>query len=223
MDSSEVIGLIPQDALTEASKHYLKITNFSNKQILENILQEKLAKQSLEEFLDQVASKSPIPGGGSVCALVGALAAALSSMVCSLTLSSKKYELSHHKINQLLQESEKLRTRLYQLIDEDAQAYQKVVDTYKSKDPEKIQESLKKAATTPLEIAQTAAKILESLKILNEEGNQNAASDCGVAKLLIEAAIKGAILNIQTNLQYIDDQVFKNEAAKNIQTLENFI
>lgn len=232
---SEIVGLIPEEALINIAINHLKLRNFSEKQILEKILAEKILAtnqrsktqqlaanhQSLKNFLDELASKKPVPGGGSVSALAGALAAALCSMVANLTLANKKYSKVHKNIAKVLKETEKLRQQLYELIEEDTKAYQKVVEAYKTSNANKnsshlVQQALKKAALTPLKIAQTAAQLLKPLKTLAKEGNKNAISDCGVAKHLIEAAVKGAILNIKINLKYIEDKKFVADTRKKL-------
>lgn len=212
---SEIIGLIPQNALFEASKEYLKTSpEFKEDQILELALQKQIEKQktapSLSEFLDSLASKSPTPGGGSVAALSGSLAAALLSMVANLT----------KEMSASLNETEKLRQELYELIEEDAKAYDKVMSAYKNKNEAEIQNALKYATETPLKTAETTLKLLPHLKILQEKGNKNASSDCGVAKHLIDAAVKGAILNIKINLQYIEDKKYRNEMEEKCLTIE---
>lgn len=222
---SEIIGLIPEESLINAAKHYLKVNQaFSDDQILEIALQKKLEKTqpqtdspTLTNFLDQLASGNPVPGGGSVSALCGSLAAALASMVSNLTISSKKYEKFHKEAAKILTKTENLRKKLYELIAEDSKAYQKVSDAYKLPKSNKrelaIQNALKYAAEIPLKTAETAAKLLPLIKTLQKNGNQNAASDCGVAKYLVETAIKGAILNIKINLKYIKDQKFTKEIS----------
>ncbi len=222
---SEVIGLIPQDALFEAAKDSLKISpDFKEEQILEVALQKKLEETenspTLLAFLDSLASKSPTPGGGSVAALSGSLAAGLLSMVANLTLASKKYESAHEEIKSILKETESLRQELYELIEEDAKAYNKVMSAYKIKDQIQIQEALKIAAKTPLKTAETALKLLPLLKTLEEKGNQNASSDCGVAKHLIETAIKGALLNVRINLKYIEDTNLSKQLEEQCQAIE---
>lgn len=222
---SEVIGLIPEKALIEAAKYFLKIKNFKDEQILEKILALKMEKSemSLENFLDQVASKSPVPGGGSVSALAGSLAAALGSMVANLTLNSKRYKKVHKNIIKELPKTEKLRAELFELIEADSLAYQKVRDVYKNSDQKNIQQALKQAALSPLKIAATAIKILEPLEVLIKNGNQNAISDCGVAIYLIEAAIKGAILNIKINMKYIEDKQFNKVMIEKIKKFKKII
>lgn len=220
ISESEIIGLIPQEALTDAAEHYLKISNFSSRQILEQVLSEKLnsTKQTnesgLKNFLDEVASKKPVPGGGSVSALAGALAASLLSMVANLTLANKKYAKVHSQISKTLKETEKIRTRLYELIEEDSLAYQAVVEAYKTGKKGLIQRSLKQAATKPLEIAETATLLLPHLKVLQTKGNKNAISDCGVALHMLKTAVLGAILNVEINLKYINDKKFVSRIKK---------
>lgn len=199
---SEIIGLIPQESLIKAAVSFLKVANFNNKQILELILQKEMGKnrEYLDEFLDKVAAKKPVPGGGSVSALAGSLAAALGLMVSSLS-----------KIKNLFPKLEKLKIRLYQLIEEDSDAYKSVGVAYKSGKKTEIEKALKIAAETPLETAKTSLEILDSLLILAEKGNQNAISDCGVASYMAEAAVRGAILNVKINLKEISDKTFNKK------------
>ncbi len=218
IQESEVIGLIPQKALIEAAKYYLQINDFKNKQILEQRLQKKMEKSRdyLDDFLDQTASKKPVPGGGSVAALAGSLAAALTSMVANLTIASKKYSKFHDQAAKLLKKTEQLRQELYLLIKEDAEAYNKVGQAFKVEDEKKrktaIQKTLKEAAAAPLKTAETALKLLDLIKPIAENGNKNAISDCGVALYMTEAAIKGAILNVYINIKEIGDKKFVKEA-----------
>ena len=220
---SEIIGLIPEESLIEASKYYLKISPaFKHDQILEQSLANNppqagrptlpsflVHPSSVLPFLDSIASKNPTPGGGSVAALTGALAAALVSMVANLTLASQKYAKVHNEIKKILAKSEKLRQELYDLIEKDAQSYNKVIQAYKTKNQNLIQKALKEAALTPLKTAQTAAKLLGLIKIVTKKGNKNASSDCGVALHLAKATIKSALLNVNINLSLITDKKFK--------------
>lgn len=221
---SEVIGLIPQEALIEAAKHYLKIREFKNEQVLENILKENfpLAGLTIQEFLEEISSSSPTPGGGSVSALTGALAASLILMVANLTIANKKY-LSAHKIMQkIIPEVEKIKNLLVELIQKDAEAYQKVVASYKKKQNSEIQKSLKSAALVPLKIGETVKKLLPPLKIVKEKGNKNAASDCGTAHHLIKASLASAILNVEINLKLITDKKFTSSIKQKLKKLQKF-
>lgn len=222
---SEVIGLIPERALVDTAKYYLQLDNFKYKQILENRIQKKMeaSRLYLDEFLDNVASRNPIPGGGSVSALSGALSAALISMVANLTLANKKYEKNHKDMEKLLKKSEALRADLYRLIQEDADAYKKVVEAYKTKNNTEIQKAMKNATTVPLQTAQTTISLLDLIKTISTKGNKNASSDCGVALLMAQAAIKGALLNVEINLPFITDKKFVSEMGKKCKKIKTIV
>lgn len=229
VSESEVIGLIPQEPLLKAAEHYLKIKNFNADQILEFTLQKKmdekngsqngqLADLSLKAFLDEVASKAPVPGGGCVAAMAGSAAAALISMVANLTLSSAKYKEVHGEAKEILEKSENSRLKLMRLIDEDSKAFEKVMAAYKSpQGPNKqngIQEALFFAAKIPAETAKTALELLNPLERISRIGNANAISDCGVALHMIDAAVMGALLNVKINLKSISNEVRVKELAE---------
>ncbi|MBI4235136.1 glutamate formimidoyltransferase [Candidatus Peregrinibacteria bacterium] len=224
---SEIVGLIPEKALFKAAKYYLQLNGFKNNQILEKSVQKQIEKSSptLEDFLDQTASKSPVPGGGSVAALSGSLAAALCEMVCNLTLNNKKYAKVHKQIAGLLEKSGTLRKKLYLDIEADAESYAEVANVYRAKDKNgkinqnKLQEALKNAALSPLNIAKSSSTLLNLIPQISKIGNQNALSDCGVALHMAEASVKGAILNIEINLKQITDKTFKTKLEKEISSL----
>lgn len=222
---SEIIGLIPETALFDVAKYYLQAHNFEFDQVLERKLRQQSSGEEAETmtgFLNELASKSPAPGGGSVSALAGALAAGLGSMVANLTVSRKKYEAVHAEMKVLLEETERARGELHALIEQDAQAYKQVMVAYKSEEAgkqERIEASLKEAAMVPLKIAQTAIKLVKPLEQLVVKGNPNAITDCGVALYLVEAAVKGAILNVKINLKEIKDQEFFASQTQECQQL----
>ena len=172
------------------------------------------------EFLDKLASRSPEPGGGSVSALVGALGAALVSMVGNLTLGKEKYADVQEQIEQLLQSSEKLRGELQRLIQEDTEVYADVsaafklprdTDEEKAVRKERIQEVLKKATEVPFEIAERCLDVARLSETSAEIGNVGAVSDAGVAVLLAEAAAQSAALNVKINVNSIEDRDFGEE------------
>lgn len=208
---SEVVGLIPQDALFEGGKAAMKIgADFEEEQILEVALERKRKKDgspSLKGFLAELSAKSPTPGGGSVAALAGSLAAGLLAMVGNLTLGGKKYQAVHEEMVRVVGDAVRLRDELYELIAEDAEAYNKVVRAYKTKESAEIRKALEYAADVPRRTEETAAKLLPLLKVLKEKGNPNASSDCGVSEYLIEAAMKGARLNVEINLKALAELV----------------
>ncbi len=173
-----------------------------------------LKDKTIEKFLDELASKSPAPGGGSISTLSGALAAALVSMVCQLTINKKKYVKVRREIKKILNTSEKLRENLTKLIDEDAQAYNQVVKAFKLSGRLNIEKALKQAVEVPLKTAENCKKVLELAIRVAKIGNKNALSDAKIAKLLAQAGIKAAILNVKINLPLIKDKGFKKRVEK---------
>lgn len=223
---SEIIGLIPEAAITAAGKYYLQAHNFAEDQILERRLRDATQQpqtevqtdgNSLPDFLAELASDSPAPGGGSVAALAGSLAASLGSMVANLTVSKKRFADIKPEMSAVLDRTESKRQKLYDLIACDAEAYKMVVAAYKAKSG--IQESLKQAARIPMQIAETAISLVDDLELLVKKGNQNAITDCGVALYLLETAVKGAILNVKINLVDIEDEGFVAEQKRECQNL----
>jgi glutamate formiminotransferase/formiminotetrahydrofolate cyclodeaminase len=187
-----------------------------------------LIDKKVSNFLNELASNSPTPGGGSVAALAGALGAALISMVGNLTVGKKKYEDVEEDIKKILSSSEKLRYELSQLIEDDVKVFNNFMATYKmpkeTEDEkkirtEKMQEALIKAAKVPLRVAYKCLDILSLSKEVAEKGNINVVSDAGVAALMAEAALESAILNVKINLKMIKDEKTKEELSSSIQEL----
>jgi glutamate formiminotransferase/formiminotetrahydrofolate cyclodeaminase len=187
-----------------------------------------LTDKKVSNFLDELASNSPTPGGGSVAALAGALGAALISMVGNLTVGKKKYEDVEEDIKKIISSSEKLRYELSQLIEEDVKAFNNFMATYKmpkeTKDEkkmrtEKIQEALVKAAKVPLKTAYKCLDIMILSQEAAEKGNVNVISDAGVAVLMAEAALESAILNVKINLRTIKDEKVRTELSSSIKEL----
>ncbi|MBE3092010.1 MAG: cyclodeaminase/cyclohydrolase family protein [Candidatus Atribacteria bacterium] len=187
-----------------------------------------LIDKKINNFLDELASNSPTPGGGSVAALAGALGAALISMVGNLTIGKKKYEDVEEDIKKIISSSGKLRYELSQLIEEDVKVFNNFMATYKmpkeTEDEkkiraEKIQESLIEAAKVPLKVAYKCLDILSLSKEVAEKGNINVVSDAGVAVLMAEAALESAILNVKINLRMIKDEKVRTELSSSIKEL----
>jgi len=187
-----------------------------------------LIDKKVGNFLDELASNSPTPGGGSVAALAGALGAALISMVGNLTIGKKKYEEVEDDFKKIISSSEKLRYELSQLIEEDVKAFNNFMSTYKMPKEtetekkirsEKIQESLIGAAKVPLKVAYKCLDILSLSKEVAEKGNINVVSDAGVAALMAEAALDSAILNVKINLKMIKDEKIKEALSSSIKEL----
>jgi glutamate formiminotransferase/formiminotetrahydrofolate cyclodeaminase len=216
---SELVGLAPQQALLDAATWYLQL-DLDPRQVLENRLQniERPDFPSCPEFLDAVAADTPAPGGGSVAALTGALAAALTTMVARLTLGRKKYETVQVEMETLVAESERLRAALATRVIQDAEAYDQVVAAYrllKATDEERntrweaIQQALAHAAEVPLSTARDAMAALELARTAARLGNANTLTDAGTAAHVARAAFEGAALNVRVNA----DQVVDREQA----------
>lgn len=164
---------------------------------------------NVNDFLCELASASPTPGGGSVAALSGALGAALTSMVCNLTIGKKKYADVEDDMKAVIERSEVLRLELTALIEEDAAAFDKVMDAMrlpKESDDEKkarrmaIQSALVDAASVPLGVMAACVSVVRIAKAVAEKGNRNAVSDAGVAALMGRAGAHAARLNVLINL-----------------------
>lgn len=189
---------------------------------------ERLVDMAVSQFLSELASSAPAPGGGSVAALSGALGAALVSMVCNLTIGKKKYANVEQEIRAILEKSENLRHKLIDLLQEDIQVYTAVSEAMKKpKDTEEekaarhkiLQKALKAATEVPLQVAETCAEVITLCQPVAEKGNKNAVSDAGVAILMAEAGLRSAALNILINLGWIEDQSFNAEKQRQLDTL----
>jgi glutamate formiminotransferase/formiminotetrahydrofolate cyclodeaminase len=223
--SSELVGLIPRQALLDAAEYYLQIEDFQPEMVLESHLEEP--ETTPEAFLDAVAAGTPTPGGGSVSALAGALAAALAGMVCHLSLNK---EPSAQSPSEILKRVQARRRELTALVEQDALAYQGVLEAYrkpKGSAKEKkertaaVQEALEQAARVPLGAANGAVEVLELLPKLLEKGLPSAASDVGVAAYMAQAAVKGAALNVRTNLSSLRKKGLAERLEQELVSLED--
>jgi formiminotetrahydrofolate cyclodeaminase len=178
-----------------------------------------LVEKTVREFLNELASNSPAPGGGSVAALCGALATGLCSMVCRLTIGKKKYADVSEELQEILNKLESYREDFTRLIDEDTAAFNLVMDAYRlPKETEEeqklrngeIQKATKKAAEIPLNVLKKAAEVISLSKNVALKGNVNSISDSSVGCLLLQAAGASALYNILINLSSIEDNTFKS-------------
>ena len=183
---------------------------------------------TVNQFLDALASKEPVPGGGSGAALAGALGAALVSMVCNLTIGKKGYEAVNKEMQDLLQRSEAIRAELPRLLEADTQAYGQVMAAYRlprATDEDKrtrealLQERYKEAAIVPMKIAETCAQVIDLALPAARMGNKWAVSDAGVGALLAEASLRSALLNVEINLASISDAAFVADMRQRMQAL----
>ena len=168
----------------------------------------------LHDYLDELASAQPTPGGGSAAALSGAMGAALASMVAHLTLGKAKYADVEPEIEELLQQTEKLRARFQQLMQEDIDAYGKLSTSFKlpRNTPEEvdardkaIQKQLLEAALVPLEMLESAFQLVQYCCRLAEIGNANVLSDIATGALLASSAGAGAAWMVRANLVAMKD------------------
>ena len=233
---SEIVGLVPMQALTDTAEFYLQLQGFSENQILETKLFEtqagRLGEMNLTAFSAEVASEKPVPGGGSVSAYAGSLAAGLVSMVSRLTLKRQEYQEHWLKVREIIAESETLQKRLLELVDEDAQSFSNLMQAYrlpklseqeKSARAAEIQSKLIGATDVPLAIAENAARVLSLAKSLSECGNERAFSDLQTAVFLAHASSMGALSNVATNLAGIKDEGYQKRIRSRLEAIQEQI
>ena len=246
---SELVGLIPLSALINAGLHYLEKQGQSQgipendiihiaikslglddlgpfdpkEKIIEYRVSEKygdLANSSISDFVDVLSSNSPAPGGGSVSALAGSLAAALSAMVGNLTVGKKGFEGLKSEMNALAIDGQQLKDKLIKYIDDDTNSFNSVIDAMrmpKKTDDEinirhlAIQEATKIATYSPLSILEACADVMPLAKLAVNKGNPNSISDAGVAAEMAHAGAQGGAMNVLINLTDIEDEAFCNE------------
>ncbi len=173
--------------------------------------------QSIQVFLNELASKTSTPGGGSAAAIMGAMGAALVSMVCNLTIGKKNYAEVEEELKSVLARAEAVRERLMDIIQADVEVFNQVMSAYGlPKDTEEqkaarshaIQVALKAATEVPLDCARACLEIIKLSQIVAEKGNLNVISDAGVGVLAAYAALRSAALNVYINAKGIKDEAF---------------
>ena len=217
---SEVVGLIPERAITGAGAAYLKLPDAHK-----HLLEEKIRAADgppLAAWLDDLASGAPVPGGGSAAALAGALVA----MVARLTIGRKAYASAQIRAAEILEEADALRGILRDLVDEDAAAYARVSDAYRlPKDApgrrRALDEALLSAARTPLAVARAAARAALLAAEIERIGNTNARTDARVARALAATALIGALENVRVNIEALSDPAMGREMLEEAQELQS--
>ena len=212
---SEIVGLVPERVMFDTAVSHLQLRQFTPAQLLERQVREVTSGgESVSGFLASVASANPVPGGGSVAAHAGALAAALTQMVTGLTIGKKKYAAVEAEMKEAALKAVALGNTLASLVKRDAEAYSLVSEAHKlPKEPadagarrnEAVTNALLKAAEVPLETARASAEVAQIALLVAEKGNANAVTDAGVAALLAEAACRGADYNVRINVTALDD------------------
>lgn len=249
---SELVGLVPRQAMIDAGRYYLELQGTSPGQPEEEVV--RIAVQSMglsevkrfdpaekiveyraglklagplmsltgREFLNELSTDSPAPGGGSVASLAGALAASLATMVANLTTRNRKYKAVKREMFEVAAKGQDLKDRLCRLVDEDTEAFHRLLAGFrmpKGTDEEiearsrAIDEATKGAALVPLEVMERSLESLELARFVAEKGLVASSSDAGVAALMARAAVEGAHLNVLTNVKDTEDREWA-EATK---------
>ena len=187
-----------------------------------------LTELTIKEFINKVISNDPVPGGGSISALNGALATSLAAMVANLTIGRKKYAEVNEVMEDLSARFEELARQLIIDVDRDSDAYRvfaafklpKETEEEKNIRNEAIQKETKYAAEVPMEVARTVHSILPMIDVVARKGNSNAVTDACVAMMCARTAILGALLNVRINLTSIKDKKFVKEMTEEADMIE---
>jgi glutamate formiminotransferase / formiminotetrahydrofolate cyclodeaminase len=244
---SELVGLIPLQAMLDAGKYFLKKQKRSTGQsetelvriavksmgldelapfdpqerIIEYKLRDKknseLVRLSMADFVDETASESPAPGGGSVSAYLGSLGAALATMVANISSHKKGWDHRWEEFSQWAEKGQYYKEELLRLVDQDTQAFNRIMESFalpKSNEEEKslrhqaIQGSTRQAIEVPFQVMEKSLASMELIKAMAETGNPNSVSDAGVAALCARSAVLGAFLNVRINATGYEDKKF---------------
>jgi len=242
---SELVGLIPLNAMLDAGKYFLRKQQRSvgisddeiikiaikslgldelgpfdpKKKIIEYVIEEntgkKLVDQTLKQFAEETASESPAPGGGSISAYVGALGAALGTMVANLSSHKRGWDDRWEEFSEWAEKGKEYHTSLLNCVDEDTDAFNKIMAAFgmpKASEQEKaerkkaIQKATKNAIEVPLKVMQLAHDSMEVMQAMAETGNPNSVSDAGVGALCARTAVEGAFLNVKINAAGYEDK-----------------
>ena len=188
-----------------------------------------LTDLTVKGLLDVTAGKDPVPGGGSISALSGSIAAALTEMVAGLTIGKKKYAEVEEQMKQLVERVHEIRQQLILDVDRDSEAYNvvfaafqmpKETDEQKAARSAQIQEATKIAANVPMEVARRVYSLLSDIEEVVSNGNQNAVTDGCVAMMSARNAIIGALFNVRINLTSIKDEQFVADMTAEADRLE---
>lgn len=188
-----------------------------------------LVDLTVKEFLNKVAGSDPVPGGGSIAALNGAVASALAAMVANLTIGKKNYEEHEELMNHIASLALREKDVFIADIDRDSEAYDAVFACFKmpkATDEEKaarsaaIQEATKYAALVPMQVARNAYELMSVIADVARLGNRNAVTDACVAMMSARTAVLGALLNVRINLGSIKDKTFADELQREADVLE---
>lgn len=255
----EIVGLIPKKVLIDAGNYYLAkqqrslgvsedekikiavksmglddLKPFDAKEkVIEYLLEDHSAKRLVDmtctAFADETASESPAPGGGSISAYMGALAASLATMVANLSSHKAGWDERWEEFSNWAVKGQRIKDELLHLVDEDTNAFNKIMDAFglpKKTDDEKkartaaIQEATKYATEVPFRTMQKAFEAFEVINAMVEIGNPNSVTDAGVGALCARSAVIGAGLNVKINAASLKDEVFKAKILADAAAIE---
>ena len=250
---SELVGLIPLKALLDAGRYYLakqqRSTGVSDDELIRiavrsmglndihpfkpeekiiefvigEISERKLIDMNLKAFMDETASESPAPGGGSVSAYLGALGIALGTMVANLSAHKRGWDDRWQEFSDWAEKGKAIQNSLLQLVDEDTKAFNNIMEAFslpkKSEEEKKmrdnaVQETTKNATLVPLKVMEIAYSGFDLINAMVENGNPNSITDAGVGALAIRSCIRGAFLNVRINASGLRDKVFVADVIK---------
>ncbi len=203
--------------------------------IIEYVMDDKnnkkrLIAMSLREFMNETASESPAPGGGSVSAYMGTLGAALGTMVANVSSHKRGWDDRWKEFSGWAEKGKEIQNRMLQLVDEDTDAFKRIMDAFNlpKKTEEEIrarksavQEATKNATLVPLKVMETAFPAFSLIREMVEKGNPNSVTDAAVGALAIRACIRGAFLNVRINASGLDDKEFVRELLEKGQSIES--
>ncbi|MDZ7260872.1 MAG: cyclodeaminase/cyclohydrolase family protein, partial [candidate division KSB1 bacterium] len=220
---------VPEEELIKVAVKSMGLDDVSEfdpeKKIIEYQFEERLgplAKMTIQRFANELSMETPTPGGGSVAALAGALAAALTSMVANLTVGKKEYLEVTEPMKEIALKAQRLKDELLRDVDKDTQAFNKVMAAFglpKTTDEQiqqrnrAIQEATRGAALVPLEVMKKSLEVLELSQQVAQKGNVNALSDAGVSALMARTAAEGASFNVRINLKSIEEKNFVEQLS----------
>jgi glutamate formiminotransferase / formiminotetrahydrofolate cyclodeaminase len=223
--SSEIVGLIPKQALEQAAEWFLQVENFDSSLILENrlatVMSGKMAvgglRAGIEPFIEQLAAPTATPGGGSAAAASGAMAAGLAHMVASMSRGKKAYLQYEAQLSEAISSLAQIREDLKDAIDADAESYNVVMKAYRAAKETAdggrgINDALRLATSVPLGVAERVVEVAEIAAGLRPITNPNMSSDLTTAAALAKAALEGALANVEINLGSIKTETPDDES-----------
>ena len=231
---SELVGLIPQDALTDAAVWYTQLDQFDKEQILEARLFSAVSAPASDSpgpasFIDELAAPTPTPGGGSAAAYAGAMGAGLVAMVAGLTIGKKKYAEVEAEMQAIRVVAENLRAELTHAVDDDAAAFEVLMATFKlPKETEEQKEARNNAiikatlnaAHIPLHVSEDVLKVMELALKCAKHGNLNAISDSMSGFAMSRAALTAAGYNVRININSLEDKSAGDKMLAELSALE---